>query len=421
MFKYLKKIVLSLIIFITSISFVSADNISNNKNLVNIYLFYSDSCPHCASEKELLNELMDDYDNIRLYKYEIGDSNNSKLLDEVANLLETSVTGVPLTVIGNKVYKGFSYENSKPKFIATIEYFSNYEYQDIVGEYIGGIELPNYSSNEETSKENNNENNPDINEYIEDYGNVKLDIPLIGTVNTKNLTLPVISILIGLVDGFNPCAMWVLLFLISMLISMKNKKRMFIIGITFLLSSALIYLLFMIAWLNVASLLLTINYVRTIIGLIAIGGAIFNLISYLKHRKDNGCTVVNDKKRNKIFARIRKFTEEKNLLLALIGVVLLACSVNIVELACSAGLPVMFIEILSLNNLTLVEEILYIALYMFFFLLDDLIIFFIAMKTMEVTGFSTKYGKLSKLVGGLLLLGIGLLLIFKPEWLMFNF
>ena len=416
MIKYLKKIILCIVILIISISFVYAD--SSNKNLVNIYLFYSDSCPHCKSEKELLNELMDEYDNIRLYKYEIGDSNNSKLLDDIADMLETTVTGVPFTVIGNKVYKGFSYENSKPKFIATIEYFSTYEYQDIVGEYIGGIELPKYSNaNENTSSENI----PNINEYIEDYGNVKIDIPLIGTVNTKNLTLPVISILIGLVDGFNPCAMWVLLFLISMLISMKDKKRMFIIGITFLLSSALIYLLFMVAWLNVASLLLTINYVRTIIGLIAIGGAIFNLTSYLKHRKDNGCTVVNDKKRNKIFARIRKFTEEKNLLLALIGAILLACSVNVVELACSAGLPVMFIEILSLNNLTIIQEIVYIALYMLFFLLDDLIIFFIAMKTMEVTGFSTKYGKLSKLIGGLLLLGIGLLLIFKPEWLMFNF
>ncbi|MBQ8218979.1 MAG: hypothetical protein IJZ79_04430, partial [Bacilli bacterium] len=267
MIKYLKKIILCIVILIISISFVYAD--SSNKNLVNIYLFYSDSCPHCKSEKELLNELMDEYDNIRLYKYEIGDSNNSKLLDDIADMLETTVTGVPFTVIGNKVYKGFSYENSKPKFIATIEYFSTYEYQDIVGEYIGGIELPKYSNdNENTSSENI----PNINEYIEDYGNVKIDIPLIGTVNTKNLTLPVISILIGLVDGFNPCAMWVLLFLISMLISMKDKKRMFIIGITFLLSSALIYLLFMVAWLNVASLLLTINYVRTIIGLIAIGG-----------------------------------------------------------------------------------------------------------------------------------------------------
>ena len=81
----------------------------------------------------------------------------------------------------------------------------------------------------------------------------------------------------------------------------------------------------------------------------------------------------------------------------------------------------MFIQILSMNNPNLIEKTIYIGLYMIFFLLDDLIVFFIAMRTMEVTGFSTKYGKVSKLVGGLLLLGIGILLIFKPEWLMFNF
>ena len=99
----------------------------------------------------------------------------------------------------------------------------------------------------------------------------------------------------------------------------------------------------------------------------------------------------------------------------------LAVSVNIVELACSAGLPVMFIEILSLNHPSALAKGIYIALYMIAFLLDDLIVFIVAMSTMELTGFSTKYGKLSKLIGGILLLGIGVLLIFKPEWLMFNF
>ena len=227
--------------------------------------------------------------------------------------------------------------------------------------------------------------------------------------------------LIGLVDGFNPCAMWVLLFLISMLIGMKNKKRMWSLGITFLLTSALIYLFFMIAWLNVATFLTSVVFVRILLGIVAIIGGLFNLYGYFKNRKNSGCTVVNDKKRNKIFDKIKNFTQEKNFFLALIGVIVLAMSVNIVELACSAGLPVMFIEILSLNHLTVFEEAVYIFLYMLFFLIDDLIIFFIAMTTMHVTGFSTKYGKLSKIIGGILLLLIGLLLIFKPNWLMFNF
>ena len=215
--------------------------------------------------------------------------------------------------------------------------------------------------------------------------------------------------------------MWVLLFLISMLIGMKDKKKMVIIGSAFLLTSGLIYLLFMLAWLNAATLLLSINYVRVIIGLIALTGAVINISGYIRHRKDNGCDVIDDKKRGKIFDKIKKFTHEKSLLLAVLGAMALAVSVNIVELACSAGLPVMFIEILSMNDLNTIENILYIALYMAFFLIDDFVVFFIAVRTMEVTGFSTKYGKISKLVGGILLLGIGILLIFKPEWLMFNF
>ena len=407
--KYINKI---LFLLILCILFIPSINASSDKNLVNIYLFYSDTCPHCASEKELLSELEDKYDNIRIYKYEVSTDNNMELLNNVAELFDTKVTGVPFTVIANKVYKGFSYENSKSRFIGTIEYYSDNGYKDVVGEYIGGIDLPSY--------EVDNTNNNEADEYINDYGNHTISV-FGWKVETKDLALPLVSVLIGFVDGFNPCAMWVLLFLISMLLGMKNKKRMWTLGVTFLFTSALIYLLFMIAWLNVATFLTSVNPVRLLLGIVAIVGSLFNLYGYFKNRKTEGCTVVDDKKRNKIFDRIKKFTNEKNFFLALLGVIVLAVSVNIVELACSAGLPVMFIEILSVNNLTLVEEIIYIALYMLFFLIDDLVIFFIAMTTMQLTGFSTKYGKLSKLVGGILLLVIGILLIFKPEWIMFNF
>lgn len=413
MISRLKKCLLIFLMFIVSLPVVFANTDNSKKdNLVNIYLFYSDTCPHCAEEEKLLDELEDKYKNIKIYRYEIGNQENSILLDEVAGLFDTTVTGVPFTVIGEKVYKGFSYENSKAKFMGTIEYYSEYGYKDIVGEYIGGVELPSYQLPEET---------PDIGEYLEDYNNYKIEVPLFGVVETKNLTLPVIAILIGLVDGFNPCAMWVLLFLISMLIGMKDKRKMIVLGTAFLVTSAFIYLLFMVAWLNVATLLLSVNYVRIGIGAVAIIGAVFNLFGYFHHRKETGCNVVNDKKRNKIFDRIKKFTHEENFFLALVGVMALAISVNIVELACSAGLPVMFTQILSMNNLTVVQEVMYIALYMLFFLIDDLIVFIVAVKTMEVTGVSTKYGKLSKLIGGVLLLLIGILMIFKPEWLMFNF
>ena len=404
-----KKILFLLVICMLFIPSVYADG---DKNLVNIYLFYSDTCRHCSAEKELLKEIEKEYDNVRIYKYEVNTGNNMDLLLDVADLFDTEVTGVPFTVIADKIYKGFSYENAKPKFLGTIEYYSEHQYEDVVGKYFGDVELPKNNVSESNDKE--------YDKFINNYGNHKLSF-LGFEIDTKNFTLPIVSILIGLVDGFNPCAMWVLLFLISMLIGMKNKKRMWTLGITFLFTSALIYLLFMLAWLNVASMLTSIGWFRLLIGIVAIGGAGINLYGYIKSKDTNGCNVVDDKKRNKIFGRIRKFTSEKNFFLAIVGVMALAVSVNIVELACSAGLPVMFIEILSVNNLTLIEEILYIGLYMLFFLLDDLVIFFVAMVSMQLTGFSTKYGKLSKLVGGILLLIIGILMIFKPEWLMFNF
>lgn len=401
-----------LFLVICLFSFCNVVNAVSEKNLVNIYLFHSYTCKHCKEEIKLLDELEKEYDNIKVYKYEVNENENGELLKNISEIMGSKVTGTPYTIIGNKVFSGYDYENSKGRFKGAIEYYSKYGYEDKVGEYISSIPLPSYEVKD---------TDPDVDEYINDYISYKIKLPLIGEVKLKNLTLPLVTVVIGLADGFNPCAMWVLLFLISMLIGMKDKKRMWILGSTFLLTSALIYLIFMMSWLNLANLLISVVWVRVIIAIVSLVGGIINLRGYIKHRKVSGCDVVDDKKRNKIITRIKKFTTEKNFWLAILGVIVLAISVNVVELACSAGLPVMFIEILSLNNLTAIEEIIYIVLYMLFFLLDDFVVFVIAMTTLSLTGVSSKYGNLSKLIGGILMLLIGLLLMFKPEWIMFNF
>ena len=401
-----------LFLVICLFSFCNVVNAVSEKNLVNIYLFHSYTCKHCKEEIKLLDELEKEYDNIKVYKYEVNENGNGELLKNISEIMGSKVTGTPYTIIGNKVFSGYDYENSKGRFKGAIEYYSKYGYEDKVGEYISSIPLPSYEVKD---------TDPDVDEYISNYISYKVKLPLIGEVKLKNLTLPLITVVIGLADGFNPCAMWVLLFLISMLIGMKDKKRMWILGSTFLLTSALIYLIFMMSWLNLANLLISVVWVRVIVAIVSLVGGIINLRGYIKHRKVSGCDVVDDKKRNKIITRIKKFTTEKNFWLAILGVIVLAISVNVVELACSAGLPVMFIEILSLNNLTAIEEIIYIVLYMLFFLLDDFVVFVIAMTTLSLTGVSSKYGNLSKLIGGILMLLIGLLLMFKPEWIMFNF
>lgn len=404
--KNIKKIlfIIALIVLVLPLKSNAEDN------TVNLYLFYSKTCPHCASLESMLEDIKPNYPNLKVYSYEVSmNQQNSELMIEAASLLKTNVTGVPFTVIGTKVFKGFSESMSKSEIEYTIKLYSKVtSYKDPVGEMLGVVSDSGELTYDDLVEEEKNNSN-----FI-------IDVPIVGPVETKDLSLPLISIVMGTIDGFNPCAMWVLLFLISTLIGMKNKKRMWILGSVFMLTSAVVYLLFMLAWLNLTLFIGALWWVKLFIALIALGGGYLNLKAFVK-TKEAGCHVVNESKRNKIFDKIKQFTNEKSFPIALIGIITLAVSVNFVELTCSAGLPVIFTNILALNSLSLVEYSLYIFLYILFFLLDDLIIFFIAMSTLKLTGISTKYSKYSHLIGGIIMIIIGLLMIYKPEWLMFNF
>jgi len=346
-----------------------------------IYLFHGNGCPHCAAEIKFLKELKAEYkDKINIVKYEVWyNENNEDLYSQIKTHFNVNPNGVPFTVIGEKYVSGYS-ENLG----------SGEEIRNIVEEYLNG----------------------------ETFNN-QIKLPFIGKVDIKKVSIPIVAIILGFLDGFNPCAMWILLFLISMLFNMKDRKRMWILGITFLLTSAFVYFLAMLG-LNVVLSFTAVKWVRSLIGAVALIGGIININSYI-NTKDDGCHIVDDSKRKKYFSKIKKFTSEQNFVLALIGVITLAASVNLVELACSAGFPAIFIEILNINNFSALQDTLYILLYILFFLIDDLIIFFIAMTTLKLTGISTKYNRFSHLLGGILMILMGILLIFKPEWLMFNF
>lgn len=408
----MKKIIYTLILFLMFIPSISA-----KENEVNIYFFHSNTCPHCKEEIKLLNELDEYYDNINIYKYEISNDNNSVLLSNIGTLLDVKITGVPFTIIGNKYFVGYSSENSKKTFISTIKYFSTYSYTDVVGTYIKENNFPN---SEEIILPTDGIT-PDISpeEYNKNYANYTFNLPIIGQVDTSKLTLPLTTIVIGLVDGFNPCAMWILLFLITMLVGLNDRKKMFILGLSFILTSGVVYFLIMLLWLDLSKLLINVSYIRIIIGLTGIIIGSINLLKGLK--KEKGCTIVEDKKRNKIITKIRSFTKEKNMFLCILGVVTLGVSVNVIELACSLGLPLIYTEILSLANITKLESIIYLIIYIFFFLIDDIIVFIIAMFTLKVTGLSNKYSKLSKILGGVILILLGVLLIFFPGIVMLNF
>ncbi len=392
-------------------------------NEVNLYFFWGIGCPHCKHEQDALIKLAEDYDNLKIYDYEVNyNLQNSQLLKEIANLLDKEVRGIPFTVIGREVFEGFN-DYQLHSIERTIEYYSNHDYDDIVGKKLGIINQDNQNQKDNNEILNNEEdnNNEVLNNdnYLNQKDDKKITLPIIGDIFLKNYSLPVITIIIGLIDGFNPCAMWVLLFLISMLITMKNHKRRWILGLAFLITSAFIYFLFMLAWLNLTHFISSIFIIRLLIALIAVGGGLVNLKLAYQQPKE-GCQVINETKRNKIFNQIKNFTKEQQFSLALIGIIGLAISINFIELMCSAGLPLAYIQVLALNDLSSFSYLAYILLYIFFFLLDDLIVFTIAMTTLNLTGISSKYSKLSHLIGGILMIIIGLLLILKPNWLSFG-
>ena len=396
-----KKIVLLLLLLIPTL--VSAKE-------VNLYLFHGDGCPHCAKEREYLKEIEKEYDDVNIHLYEVWyDTDNQELLEKVKKELNSSTNYVPLTIIGDKYTVGFN-DNTKLMIKNNIEKCLKEDCEDVVGNVLAGK-----TANETTIKKEVKEQKKDKEDSIK-------DLPILGKVDVKKVSLPIMSAVIGLVDGFNPCAMWVLIFLISMLLGTKDRKKMWILGLTFLFTSAFIYLLFMVAWLNVAIKMNTVIWLRITIAIIAIIAAFINLKSFYKSlKKDTGCEVVDSKKRKNIIEKIKKFTLEKSLILGLLGVMTLAVSVNFIELACSAGLPLLFTQILALNNLSKLSYMIYILIYIFFFLIDDIIVFVIAMFTLKITGISNKYSKYSHLIGGIIMLLIGLLMIIKPEWLMLNF
>lgn len=396
-----KKIVLLLLLLLPTL--VSAKE-------VNLYLFHGDGCPHCAKEREYLKEIEKEYDDVNIHLYEVWyDTDNQELMEKVKKELNSSTNYVPLTIIGDKYTVGFN-DNTKLMIKNNIEKCLKEECEDVVGNVLAGK-----TANETTIKKEVKEQKKDKEDSIK-------DLPILGKVDVKKVSLPIIAAVIGLVDGFNPCAMWVLVFLISMLLGTKDRKKMWILGLTFLFTSAFIYLLFMVAWLNVAIKMNTVIWLRITIAIIAIIAAFINLKSFYKGlKKDTGCEVVDSKKRKNIIEKIKKFTLEKSLILGLLGVMTLAVSVNFIELACSAGLPLLFTQILALNNLSKLSYMIYILIYIFFFLIDDIIVFVIAMFTLKITGISNKYSKYSHLIGGIIMLLIGLLMIIKPEWLMLNF
>lgn len=396
----MKKILLILFvigfIFVPIFSYAKDNEIGQNKDKVEFVLFHAEACPHCQAEIEFIDKVLEkEYKDLVDFKlYEVGESENQDLFAQYSYFYKVNARGVPVTFIDGEVVYGFGNEKSTGKQIIDI-IERKIDEKGLRGEVVE-------DNKEESGK--------------------TMTIPVLGEINPQTFSLPLLTVVIGLLDGFNPCAMWVLLFLISLLLGMESKRRMFLLGGIFIFASGLVYFFFMAAWLQFLMFVGMILVVRILIGTLAVGMGGKNIWDYWKNRKAEGvvCKVTNKEGTKKTFEKIKDIVYRKSLWWSILGILILGFSVNLVELACSAGFPAIFTQILSMAELPIWKKYLYMAGYIVFYMLDDMIIFTIAMLTLKSKVFGSKYAKYTNLVAGLLIFILGILLIFKPEWLMFS-
>jgi len=359
---------------------------------LDVYLFWRIGCPHCEREIEFLERVAAGNPEVRLHELEVSRNRaNAALMVQAAERLGVEVGSVPLTVIGDRAWVGYDGDATTGREIEA----------HIAACLEKGCPAAIAAPAQREAKV------PEM-----------LRLPLVGEVRTANLSLPALTALLAAADGFNPCAMWVLVFLLGLLAGMKDRARMWLLGIAFVAASALVYLLILGAWLNVLLLAGSLAFVRVAIGVVALAGGGYYLKEFVTNA-DMKCEVTAPERRRRVLERLKALAQRPDLVSALAGIVLLAFAVNVVEFLCSAGIPAVFAQVLALSDLASWAYFGYLVLYVAVFMLDDLVVLVVALKTLEATGLTTRYARWSNAIGGVALLAIGALLIFRPEWLAF--
>jgi len=353
---------------------------------VEIHFFYSAICPHCAEEHEFLKELKNKYPEIEIEEYEvISNQENQKILNDFYEKYKVPAGErgwIPVTFTPTKYFVGFN-----EQIVGDIENCL----EECLGE---GEKVPQ-----------------------------EIKIPFLGKIDISKMSLPALTVVLGALDGLNPCAMWILLFLIALLINTRSRKRMWLVGGIFIATSGIIYYLILTAWLNLFLAISYVNLTRILIGAFASGVGIWQIKNFITYHP-GVCKVLGISSRMeekfKLEERAEKIVTSPLTFGMIGGLIILALGVNLVEFFCSAGLPAIYTRVLTLSQISTLSYYLYLLLYTFVFMLDDLIIFSLAVITLSRIGFTEKYNYWATLIGGLLILILGILLIFKPEFLMFG-
>lgn len=406
----MKKLLLFLLVF-----FISFLPLVSANEPVDLYLFYSETCPHCHREREFLSEFeKQNPDLFDLHEYELKE--NGELFEKVSYALNEPRGYVPYLVIENQVIVGFGSDETTGEMIKTkVQECASAGCYDVVECDVlnpGSCETQeaqNEAANEEVDQEASQV-------QVEEDDKVLIEIPFTGkSVDVSDFSLPVLSVFLGFVDGFNPCAMWVLLFLITLLLDVEDKKKRWMLGAIFIVSSAVVYFAALAGWGFVFSLLDSFRLIQYLVAVLAIVSGVNFLYKFYKN--DVSCKVVDQDQKQNIFTKIDKIVKGENFWKTALLLASVAVTINLVELSCSIGLPMIFANVLEQSGLSALGRYFYMFIYIIFYMIDDLIIFTVSMITLQLSGVSSKYMRYVNLVGGLLLIFIAFALAFKPELL----
>ncbi len=241
-------------------------------------------------------------------------------------------------------------------------------------------------------------------------------LPFIGEVNWKQWGMPAFTIMVGLVDGFNPCAMWVLMFLLSVLVNLKDRRKILAVAGSFVFISGAAYYLFMTAWLNVFYLIGLVRAAQIALGILGTTVGVIHVKDFFAFKKGVSLSIPESAK-SSVAARVRKIVMAESLIGAIIGASVLAVLVNIVELLCTAGLPAMYTGVLTMQNLPPWMNHAYLLLYIAAYMFDDSLMVAVVVITLGKHRLQEEGGRMLKLISGSVILAIGLMMLFKPEWL----
>jgi len=380
-----KKLGILIAILLFGLSLSKGDSALAYQNSIEIRFFFSPICLHCEAEREFFRELKNKYPELEIKEYDaINNRENQKILEEFYEKYKVPKREkgyVPVTFTPTEYFIGFNEQVAK-------------DIESCIRECsLGERPVPQ-----------------------------KIKIPIFGEIDISKMGLPAITVVLGAIDGLNPCAMWILLFLIALLINTGSRKKMWLVGGIFIAASGIVYYLILTAWLNLFSAISYVNLTRILIGIFALGVGIWQIKSFITYHP-GVCKVLGISARVeeklKLKEKAEKIVASPLTLAAMGGLIILALGVNLIEFFCSAGLPAIYARILTLSDLSPLTYYLYLLLYTFVFMLDDLIVFSLAVITLSRIGFTQKYNYWATLIGGLLIFILGILLIFKPKFLMF--